>query len=77
MTNAKPKETYFYTTNHPHQWSSGPTMCPLNPDNGYQRIESLEEAKGLAEKFAVGGYDERRCVTTYGVHYAVEEPDGS
>lgn len=67
-----PKEEYFYTTEHPHEWGSGPTMSTLNPDRGYERIESLEEAKGLAEKMAVGGYGERRCVTTYGVQYRVD-----
>lgn len=71
--NLKPE--FFYTTNHPHQWSSSPTMMTLNPDNGYSRIESLEEAKALAEKFKVGGYDERRCVTTYGVHYKIDEQE--
>lgn len=75
MSRGKPKESYFYTTHYPHEWSSGPSMNTLNPDNGYQRIASLEEAKALAEKLAVGGYDERRCVTTYGVQYEVAEPD--
>ena len=70
-----PKAEFFYTTNHPHQWSSGPSMSTLNPDKGYAKIESLEEAKELAEKFRVGGYDERRCVTTYGVHYKVDEQE--
>jgi hypothetical protein len=72
MSNDKPKESYFYTTYYPHEWSSGPTMSTLNPNNGYERIQSLEEAKELAEKLAVGGYDERRCVTTYGVQYTVD-----
>lgn len=69
--NATPE--FFYTTYYLHQWSSGPTMSGLNPERGYQKIESLEEAKELAEKFAVGGYDERRCETTYGVHYKIAE----
>jgi hypothetical protein len=47
-------------------------MITLNPDNGYAPIQSLEEAKELAEKFAVRDSGERRCVTTYGVQYAVE-----
>lgn len=70
-----PKAEYFYTTDNPHQWSSGPTMSTLNPDKGYVKIESLEEAKELAEKFKVGGYGDRRCVTTYGVQYRVNEQE--
>lgn len=73
MTSNQPKGVYFYTTNHPHQWSSGPSMSTLNPTNGFAQIQSLEEAKALAEKFRVGGYSEDRCVTTYGVQYTVDE----
>jgi hypothetical protein len=69
MISNRPKEVYFYTTNYPHEWGSGPSMSTLNPDNGYAHIQSLEEAKGLAEKFAVR-HGERRCDTTYGVQYA-------
>lgn len=72
MTDNQPKAVYFYTTNHPHQWSSGPTMSTRNPDNGYAHIQSLEEAKELAEKFAVRSAGDRRCDTTYGVQYAVD-----
>ena len=72
MTEKQPKEVYFYTTVYPHEWSSGPTMSTLNPDKGYTPIESLEEAKGLAEKFAVRHAGERRCDTTYGVQYKVD-----
>lgn len=71
-----PKEEFFYTTEYPHQWSSGPQVFTLNPNKaGYPPIESLEEAKELAEKFKVGGYNESRCVTTYGVQriYKVDE----
>lgn len=75
MTSNRPKEVYFYTTHHPSQWSSGPSMSTLNPDKGFCHIESLEEAKELAEKYAVGGYGESRCVTTYGVQYAVDEKE--
>jgi hypothetical protein len=65
-----PVEEFFYTTDYPHQWSSGPQIHTLNPDTNFMtRIASLEEAKALAEKNAVGGYGERRCVTTYGVRY--------
>lgn len=64
-----PKEEFFYTTDYPHQWTSGADVRTLNPDNGYRPIETLEEAKELAEKYKVGGYGERRCVTTYGVRY--------
>lgn len=75
MAENRPKEEYFYTTLYPHEWSSGPSMSTLNPDRGYRPIASLEEAKAIAEKLAVGGYDERRCVTTYGVNYKVDSPD--
>lgn len=69
-----PKEEFFYTTEYPHEWSSGPRVSTLNP-NTLAPIASLEEAKELAEKFAVGGYGESRCVTTYGVQriYKVDE----
>lgn len=72
-----PKEEFFYTTDYPHQWSSGPRICTLNPDRGFRPIESLEEAKELAEKFKVGGWGESRCVTTYGVQqiYKVDEQE--
>lgn len=70
-----PKEEFFYTTEYPHQWSSGPQVSTLNPDRDFRPIESLEEAKALAEKFKVGGYNESRCVTTYGFRqiYKVDE----
>lgn len=68
-----PEPEFFYTTHHPHQWSSGPSISNLNPDKGFAKIESLEEAKALAEKFAVGGWGDSRCVTTYGIKYRVDE----
>jgi hypothetical protein len=71
--NENPEAQFFYTTHNVHQWTSGPTLTTLNPDKGFARIESLEEAKELAEKFAVGGYGDNRCVTTYGVQYRVDE----
>jgi hypothetical protein len=70
-----PKPQYFYTTNHPHKWNTGPSMSTVNPDNDFMPIESLEEAKELAEKFKVGGWNEDRCVTTYGIQYKVNEQE--
>jgi len=64
---------YFYTTEYPHRWGSGPVMNQWNPDK-HEYIQSLEEAKAIAEAKAVGGYEESRCVTTYGMTYTVEEP---
>ena len=37
---------YFYTTDAPHQWTSGVRLSTLN--ESYQPIASLEEAKELA-----------------------------
>lgn len=72
---SEPKEVFFYTESYPHQWSSGPVEYTSNP-NGWKRIESLEEAKELAEKKATHGiYNESRCVTTYGVKTVWTVPD--
>lgn len=45
---------FFYTTDTPHEWSSGPTVHTLNADRGFKRIESLEEAEELARKAQKG-----------------------
>lgn len=59
---------YFYTTNYPHRWGSGPVMNEWNPDT-HDYLQNLEEAKAAAEAKAVGGHGEDRCDTTYGVVY--------
>lgn len=75
MTSYDSKVQYFYTTEYPHRWGSGPRMTTWSGE-GY--ISSLEEAKELAERHAtVGVYDESRCVTTYGVFYRVDEKEKS
>lgn len=40
------EEKFFYSTNTPHQWSSGPTVHYFN--DRHEKITSLEEAKSLA-----------------------------
>lgn len=70
---AEPTPEFFYSTNYPHKWGNGPIMSTVNPDRGHERIASLEEAKELAEKFKVGGWEENRCDTTYGVFYRVRD----
>lgn len=39
---------FFYTTETPHRWSSGPSMHRMNNDGKY--ISSLEEAEALARE---------------------------
>ena len=60
------KAEFFYTTNTPHQWSSGPV---IHYWNGNREIESLEEAKALAEQHQVVSYSDDAVDTTYGVTY--------
>ena len=62
------KAQYFYGTQKPHHWNSGPTLFYLNDD--YYPISSLEEARILAAKYQTGkpGY-ENYIKTTYGVTY--------
>jgi hypothetical protein len=65
----EPEPRYFYTTDTPHQWSSGPRYHEYDPDV-QGRIASLERAKELAEKAKVGTWGEERFVKTgYGVGY--------
>lgn len=64
---------FFYTTHYPHRWSSGPTIHTLDTEAGFERIESLERARELAEKAAVRGWDEGRCDTTFGVRYKLRD----
>lgn len=65
----EPVPSYFYTTDTPHQWSSGARILWYDPEEG-GRIASLERAKELARKYTVGTWGEERFVkTTYGVSY--------
>jgi hypothetical protein len=63
---------YFYTKDTPFQWSSGPTMLTLNPDNDFRPIESLSEARYLAEKYKVDSMGKDCVRTTYGTYYETE-----
>jgi hypothetical protein len=63
-------EIFFYTTDYPHRWTSGPNIFTL--DENYEPITSLERAKELAESASVGGSDEDTCWTSYGVMYKVQ-----
>jgi hypothetical protein len=62
--------SFFYTTDTPHQWSSGASISKINDDFGY--ITSLAEAKALAEKKVVKSYGDNRVSTTYGIQFEVE-----
>ena len=56
---------FFFTTHHPHQWTSGgPGVRTFNDQ--YQPIASLAEARELAIKHYVGGHNESHTDTTYG-----------
>lgn len=68
------KEKFFFTRNYPHRWTSGPDVSMYNDDlNGLKFIQSLEEAKELAEKYHVGGSTKDTCHTRYGIIYELDE----
>lgn len=69
------KEHYFYTTFHPYGWSSGPTMYFLNSD--YELFVTLEDAKKMAEKYAVTSDGMDLCETTYGTVYSLPKEEVS
>lgn len=64
---------FFYTTHYPHRWSSGPSIHTLDTEAGFERIESLERARELAEKAAVNSHGDDRCVTSFGVKYKLPD----
>lgn len=72
----KIEQEFYYTTDHPHQWSSGPTYHYWNKNGSL--ISSIEEAKEMAEAAYVGGHGDNHCSTTYGVKIAckVKEKKG-
>ena len=65
----QPEPIYFYATDYPHRWTSGPSLSTLDDERQYMPIESLERARELAEARAVKSYGEDRCDTSYGVMY--------
>lgn len=68
------KPSYFYTTDTPHEWSSGPSVWTRTPKG--ELIESLEHARQLALDARKGrsGYS-GHVVTTYGVSYRTGDRD--
>lgn len=62
---------YFYTTRTPHVWSSAPLMITLHPDT-WEPIKSLEEARELALRFRVPGYEEDSVETSYGAQHKIK-----
>lgn len=56
---------YFYTTRTPHVWASAPSMNTLHPDT-WDPIKSLDEARELALRFRVPGYESDSVETSYG-----------
>lgn len=71
-SSVEPEETieYFYTTRTPHVWSSAPLMITLHPDT-WEPIKSLEEARELALRFRVLGYEDDSVETSYGAQYKI------
>lgn len=69
------EEIFFYTTHTPHKWSSGPVRHTTRNRPDYGPIQSLEEAKALAESKAVDSWGEDRVVATYGVAYEYKVPE--
>lgn len=61
---------YFYTIHYPHRWSSGPTIIRYDVERG-DLIESLENAKELAEAHRVDSQRDDAVITTYGVYYEI------
>lgn len=64
------RQEFIVTEHYPHRWSSGPSVLSFNPDNGFRPFESLEEAKGYAEKYhnLNPGYEDNRYME-YGIVY--------
>lgn len=60
------RRRYFYTMYTPFRWSSGPSIYFTNPRKRHAVIESLEEAKELAEAMKVDTQHENRTETGYG-----------
>lgn len=70
------KKVFFFTKNYPHRWGNGPEMHTLtyhDGERGLRDIQSLEEAKALAEAAQVVSTGDNRCVTSYGFYYEVPE----
>lgn len=59
---------YFFTTNYPYRWGSGPIVTNLNTET-WEPFASLEEAKKFAEAKRVVSDGEDRCDTTFGMQY--------
>lgn len=62
---------YFYSKHTPYKYSSGPIVSTLNPDT-WAPIQTLVEAKALAERFRVRSTGDDAVTTTYGVQYKVK-----
>lgn len=66
----KAQEVFFYTTDTPHQWSSGKNVHESDVMNGYAPIPDLERAKELALSHQVGRAGEKNYVrVTWGVKH--------
>lgn len=63
-----PQVTFFYTTDRPHQYTTGPTVTDRDYSNGRSEpIPTLERAKELAEEKRSGVPGSESYVqTTYG-----------
>lgn len=70
---------YFYTTDYPHHWTSGPSVYTL-ADSTYESLVSLEEAREHAIRHQEGKPGEKDYVaTSYGVMFKIdpEATDGA
>lgn len=68
------KERFFYTTNTPYKWSSGPSIHYWNliSKTDMREIASLDEARDLARKHRVHSMGIDCVTTTYGIEYTEE-----
>lgn len=75
---AKVTEKFFYTTDTPHQWSSGPSVHTMwfDEDKKMHTLTSIDEAREAARRARKGKWGEEKYVkTTYGVTFEEEWDD--
>jgi hypothetical protein len=58
---------FVTTTDTPHRWSSGPSLSNADSRTGYSPIASLDRAQEIAAEEHVGGYNESRTDTAFGI----------
>ena len=59
---------FITTRDTPHAWSSGASMSSLDRNGlGYSEIASLDRAREIAAEEHVGGHNESRTDTAFGI----------